>query len=889
LLDPTPGIIVQVMALPEAMPALGALDRLELEQRKAALDRLFTLAASNNPSVQVAVAEALGAITPGDAKQRQAVLVRLVTLAASGDPQVQGGVAEALGAITPGDAKQRQAVVDTLVALAKGNVWSVQTAVARALGAITPGDAEQRRTVMETLVTLAASNNPWVQRAVARALGALTPDDAEQRRAVLETLVTLAADRDTDVRKGVASALLRTGPLEARQTVQLLAHLHADHSSAGPQWRAMGWAFVGGVTGQTDGPTLMAFLGRPHTLPTERLVGNPLDAAQVLRLFASVWPSIETSHPLQNEIAGATSRIIRAACPLAAPAENSNPVGAIGEVATREWVRTLTWLRGWFGGHDDGRCWRGETRKTLEQLRDNFTAAPSGRLHANGQELKDHLAADGAAPVLGQAMFFTSGWFLFWFGFLALFPYSHRVRAAYLFNEKTRGALSVWFVPLILILVPPLRRHLLRAFRDDLLADARLAAINEAEWYAGLRVRNRDGLIQPITTAVPDFRGTLLLVGESGLGKSTFLRILANRSRRTVAFLNAHSCDRGVEEAIVERVGGFQSTKFFRGLIYPGDLAVIIDGLNEVDATVRAGIVAFTNRAGRANLMIATQPNDGLDSDHRSPFTRASLYELLPLAREDISAFLKSRPARNDPANAVRGDNYDRAVDRLLAEVLDAAPADGPARQTEEERRTTELVLSNPMDLTYASELIALGRMPRPSQMIEQAFALACASYRRTHDRDFPTRAFARAVVELRREDRNWLAGDEFPAEQGVLQDFRLIVPRPLDEKAGRQEIVLRFRHDKVMDVLMKPAFEADPRLQIELINDPRFRGIYLLFAQIADRALARRLRDLLVSRAAQTGENGLSNEFVRRFDLVSSPGSDADPGPGEEEPAEPA
>ena len=82
--------------------------------------------------------------------------------------------------------------------------------------------------------------------------------------------------------------------------------------------------------------------------------------------------------------------------------------------------------------------------------------------------------------------------------------------------------------------------------------------------------------------------------------------------------------------------------------------------------------------------------------------------------------------------------------------------------------------------------------------------------------------------------------------------------------------MVMRFRHDKVMDVLTKPAFEADPTLQIELLDDPRFRGVYLLFAQAEDRKIARRLRDLLVSHAARTGDNGLSNEFVRRFDLVA-------------------
>jgi hypothetical protein len=69
------------------------------------------------------------------------------------------------------------------------------------------------------------------------------------------------------------------------------------------------------------------------------------------------------------------------------------------------------------------------------------------------------------------------------------------------------------------------------------------------------------------------------------------------------------------------------------------------------------------------------------------------------------------------------------------------------------------------------------------------------------------------------------------------------------------------------MDVLTKRAFEVDDKLQIQFIDDPRFRGLYLLFAQGADRELARRIRDRLVSRAAKTGNNGLSNEFVRLFD----------------------
>ena len=128
--------------------------------------------------------------------------------------------------------------------------------------------------------------------------------------------------------------------------------------------------------------------------------------------------------------------------------------------------------------------------------------------------------------------------------------------------------------------------------------------------------------------------------------------MLTKRSRRTVAYLNARSCDRGVEPAIVERVRNFESAAFFNGLIYAGDLAVVIDGLNEVSPEVRAQIVAFANRIGQANVIIATQPIEGIGGA-RSPLTLAVPYELLPLARDDIAAFLKSRPARDNPANRV--------------------------------------------------------------------------------------------------------------------------------------------------------------------------------------------------------------------------------------------
>ena len=628
----------------------------------------------------------------------------------------------------------------------------------------------------------------------------------------------------------------------------------------------MGWAFNGTPPMENDGAILMAFSGEPDAI-AEPWPMTPQEARPILQAFRAHWPAISGSGGLMVVIAKRTNAIVSRVCPAAANAREGGLSDVAVGYAADEWRQTLTWLRSFIGG-DDGRCWRGDALTTIKTLRDDF--AKSDGLDAFEHDLNAQIKKDGAQPTVAPWIVRVAGLGLFWTGVLVVFPYSRRARAIYLFNKKLRGALSLFvLLPAIMTLFPPLRRHMLLPFREHLLADAHLELLKEAEFYPGLHVRDREDRIQDISTAIPDVREKRLLIGESGLGKSTYLRVLAAGSRRTIAYLNASNCSKGVEAAIVERTSGFESEDFFRGLVYSGDLAVIIDGLNEVSSDTRAQIIRFANRSGRADIIIATQPIEGVWGD-QSPLTLTTPFELLPLARDDIIKFLKSRPARDSSSSSVSGDDYDRAVDKLVTDALDQSPASDAemaAEQVLHERRAAELILSNPMDLTYASELIAIGQKPRPSQLIEQAFRLACARFRKVYDRDFPTLDFARKAVSLRKEDRNWLDADDFADEQGVLAEFRLLVPRLKVETSETQITVMRFRHEKVMDVLTKQAFEIDQELQVELIDDPRFRGVYLLFAQAADRKQAQQIRDLLVRHAANSHDHGLSDEFVLLFD----------------------
>ncbi len=251
----------------------------------------------------------------------------------------------------------------------------------------------------------------------------------------------------------------------------------------------MGWAFNGALPMANDGAILITFAGRPAPIPAERWPSDPKSAGQILRVFARYWPDMQESETLQGEIAQRAIALVSHACPAAAIGSGAGLLEWATERVAQEWDRTLARLGGWLGGADDRGCWQGDDQKTLDQLRDDFGQVDG--LGAYERELDGYIAADGATPIFGQGVLAAGGWALIWTGFLVVFRYSARVRGIYLYNEKMRGWLSLWFPPAIMTLLPFLRRRMLRPFRDELLADAHLATLAEAEFYPGLRVRNR--------------------------------------------------------------------------------------------------------------------------------------------------------------------------------------------------------------------------------------------------------------------------------------------------------------------------------------------------------------------------------------------------------------
>ena len=145
--------------------------------------------------------------------------------------------------------------------------------------------------------------------------------------------------------------------------------------------------------------------------------------------------------------------------------------------------------------------------------------------------------------------------------------------------------------------------------------------------------------VQPIEKAIPEVKGQILLVGDSGAGKSFFLRHLVSRSQRVVVYLSAQRCVSGVMEAIQQKLHGpARDPDYLQELIYVGSIDVCIDGLNEVSAEIRAYISAFLEQHFHGNVILATQR-----MQWTPPATVKKTFELQLLTDQKIRDFLRSR------------------------------------------------------------------------------------------------------------------------------------------------------------------------------------------------------------------------------------------------------
>jgi hypothetical protein len=448
---------------------------------------------------------------------------------------------------------------------------------------------------------------------------------------------------------------------------------------------------------------------------------------------------------------------------------------------------------------------------------------------------------------------------LFWGLLITVYPKSSQVQASFFWNPRIRKIMGLGYVGALLTWVPFLRSKLFSPFRESLLADAELDSFENQTYFMGSEVRHvTSGAVQPIQSAIPRIQGQIVLEGESGLGKSMFLRWLVKHSQRIVVFLRADRCTNGVMEAIQSKLQGDvpKDPNFLRNLIYSGTLDICIDGLNEVSAATRAKITGFMEHYFKGNIIITTQP-----IQWELPATaKAQLYRLQPLKPEQIEDFLVSRQSILPATATLVGADYITTCKDYLNAVLSPD-------FLEEERHIIQARLSNPLDLTLIAQMLAQGQQPNLLQLLQQQYDLMAEDYQQRYLRQFPLQAFSEAIYQMRLGDRYAIPRQSFPDEVQEMAGYKMVLSRNSLDTDGKALEEWYFRHDKIMDFFIAQTFvgAASNRCQ-EHLGDTRFRGVYLLLATCLPYSDAMNLREMLIQYAANSKDHGLSDEFIRQM-----------------------
>ena len=472
----------------------------------------------------------------------------------------------------------------------------------------------------------------------------------------------------------------------------------------------------------------------------------------------------------------------------------------------------------------------------------------------------------------------------FWLALIFAYPKFPQVQAIFFWNPWVRRILGVGYVGFLLTWVPFLRRKLFEPFKFSLLADSGVDRFNPAAYFPQSDVKPLDAKEGvAIAIAIPAIKGQIVLEGDSGLGKSMFLRHLVKQSPRTVVFLPARKCEQGVIEAIQTKLHGqAQDAGFLKNLIYSGAIDLCIDGLNEVTADTRAKITQFVETYFKGNIIMTTQPLEWL------PPSTAKIYQLQPLRSDQIQEFLLSRGAIVAPSSdnkqfsnpershtqsppilgdlggeCLSADKYTHACRTYLDEVLND-------RQPPEELAAIQRTLSNPMDLTVVAQMIALGKQPNLLRLQEQQYNLMAAEYQQQWSQDFPLKKFSEAVYQLRLNDEKALPADEFYQELVSMEDekYKMVVSRQWKDAKGEAQHEWYFRHDKIMEFFIVQTFLGDSTTAqnrlLDHMGDPRFRGVYFLLATLLPLPDAKDLRERLIQYAADTKDHTVSDTFVQ-------------------------
>jgi HEAT repeat protein len=686
------------------------------------------------------------------------------------------------------------------LALAPTSGPAVRLSAAHALANIAPQLKDESPNIALLL-------NDWKDPQVrSYALNALR-DMGEDARDQIEAIEEQLGDSDTSVKTAAAQALEELGPLENPEILKILNITYEADRNEAYTYRYQAH-YLGG--GKKEAEMLIRWLGRSQEDISQNL--SKAEVVETLQLLSRNlnFDTNKAYQAIRQDMAKNIASLVQAYSwsseDLAVLSEAEQSLGNFSEKVI--------------------------VRSKIEAVKRNqFIAEWAKRI---GLVLLIHL--------------------LFWATLIWLYPKHPRIQAIFFWNKWVRNIAGLGYVSLALTFIPFLRKRLFAPFKASLEADAALGDFNESVYFEDSDVEDQIfGRKRSIREAIPEIRGFIYLEGESGIGKSMFLRKLVKEARHLIAYLPAEKCSNGVIEAIQEKLQGPASDlDFLKSLIHSKAMDICIDGLNEVDADVRAKIISFAESFSSGNIIIATQPLE------RKPPNNGKIrfYEMQPLDPELIESFLL-KLERDLPLDAVVvGENYKKRCKSYLSDALSH-------KQEPQVRLLAQRSLSNPMDLTVVAQIIARGETPSLFNLMEQQHQIMVAKYERLNaQQQFPLGTFSETVYQMRLNDEKALPANKFPAEIAVMDEQKMVIKRMFYDGSSSQWI---FRHDKIMEFYIAQTFlGADNKKPEEHLDDPRFNGVYYLLATLMHMDEAKALHERLIDYAADSKDHLVSDTFTK-------------------------
>ena len=175
------------------------------------------------------------------------------------------------------------------------------------------------------------------------------------------------------------------------------------------------------------------------------------------------------------------------------------------------------------------------------------------------------------------------------------------------------------------------------------------------------------------------------------------------------------------------------------------------------------------------------------------------------------------------------------------------------------------------MDLTLIAHTIAANEAPELLRLQEQDYKRMRDRYITRFNQDFPLKQFAAAVYTMRLNDQDSIPTNDFGDELEIMEESKMVIARTSREGSEGETLKSRtlwnFRHDKILAYFLVQQFLGKtPEIAdrtLKHLDDPRFRGVYFLLADLLPFSEAQSLRETLIQYAVDTQDHTVSDRFI--------------------------